>query len=220
MAFSQTNVRLIVGYSSIAQLGFIGLGMWSIDAKGMEGAVLQMVNHGLVVIPLFLIVGMLRERAGGSESLDDMGGIAKGAPLLATLFLIVALATLAMPGSPNFVGELYILFGAFDGALVYGLIAGLGVALAAVYMIRFFQRAMHNREGSAVQAREIGSADVGLLLPAVLILLALAVYPQYMVEKVEPIAEPSIARVTYAEGDGKVADEVTAREKQDEEQAK
>lgn len=213
MAFSQSNVRLIVGYSSIAQLGFIGLGIWSLDDKGVQGAILQMINHGLVVIPLFLIVGMLRERAGGSESLDRMGGIAKGAPLLATVFLIVSLATLAMPGSPNFVGELYILFGALDSAFVYGLVAGLGVALAAVYMIRFFQRSMHNREGESVVAREIGAAELGLLLPAVLILLALAVYPQYVVEKVEPIAAPSISRALFAEGDGAKADELEATEK-------
>ncbi len=213
MAFSQTNVRLIVGYSSIAQLGFIGLGIWSLDEKGVQGAILQMVNHGLVVIPLFLIVGMLRARSGGSESLDRMGGIAKGAPLLASVFLIVALATLAMPGTPNFVGELYILFGALDGALVYGLIAGLGVALAAVYMIRFFQRSMHNREGEVVVARDIGAAELGLLLPAVLILLALAVYPQTLVEKVEPMAAPAISRAIYAEGDGAKARQLDVREK-------
>jgi NADH-quinone oxidoreductase subunit M len=212
MAFSQDNVRLIVGYSSIAQMGFIGLGIWSLDEKGLEGAILQMVNHGLVVIPLFVIVALLRERAGGSESLDDMGGIARGAPLLATLFLVVALATLAMPGSPNFVGELYILFGAFDGVLVYGLVASLGVALAAVYMIRFFQRSMHNREGTGVVAREVGAADVGLLLPAVLVLLTLAVYPQWMVGRVEPIVEPQLSRVVVVEREADQTAEAEATE--------
>lgn len=212
MAFTQSNVRLIVGYSSIAQLGFIGLGIWTLNDKGVEGAILQMINHGLVVIPLFLIVGMLRERAAGSESLNDMGGIAKGAPLLATMFLIVSLATLAMPGSANFVGELYILFGALDGAFVYGLVAGLGVVLAAVYMIRFFQRSMHHREGAGVTAREIGAAEFGVLLPAVLIVLALAVYPQFVVEKIAPIAGLSVARAQFAQGD-QPAGELEAREK-------
>ncbi len=220
MAFSQSNVRLIVGYSSIAQLGFVGLGIWAFDAKGIEGSILQMVNHGLVVIPLFLIVGMLRERAGGSESIDDMGGIAKGAPVLAALFLVVALATLAMPGSPNFVGELYILFGAFDGAFVWGAVATLGVLLASVYMIRFFQRSMHNREGAGVIAREIGAAEVGLLLPAVLVLLALAVYPQWMVTKVEPIAEPSLARVDYEQRFGGVEGAAAEKRKAKDEESR
>ena len=90
-----------------------------------------------------------------------MGGIATRAPVLAALFLIVALATLAMPGSSNFVGELLILFGAFSTKLVFGLVASAGVALAAVYMIRFYQRSMHNRQGArrrVVRARALGAA--------------------------------------------------------------
>ena len=147
LAFSQDDARLVIGYSSIAQLGFILLGIFSLDPKGAQGAVIQMVNHGLVVAPLFLIVGYLALRAKGSESLNDMGGMAFRAPILAALFLIVALATLAMPGSSNFVGELLILFGTFQTKIVYGLVASAGVALAAVYMIRFYQRSMHNRRG-------------------------------------------------------------------------
>src|SRR5258708_38602807 len=103
-AFTQTDVRLIAGYSSIAQLGFITLGIFSLNPQGAQGALLQMVNHGLVVAPILFIVALLARRAGGSEDLRDMGGIAFRAPVLASLFLIVAFATLAMPGSSNFVG--------------------------------------------------------------------------------------------------------------------
>ena len=116
-----TNARLVAGYSSVAQLGFITLGIFSLDPQGAQGALLQMVNHGLVVAPLFLIVGLLARRAGGSEDLRDMGGIAFRAPVLAALFLIVALATLAMPGSANFVGEFLILLGIFKAKLVIAL---------------------------------------------------------------------------------------------------
>ena len=114
MAFTTTEVRLILGYSSIAQLGFIVLGIFSLDGSGAQGAILQSVNHGLVVVPAFFIVGLLAARAGGSEDLREMGGAAFRAPVLAALFLIVALATLAMPGSANFVGEFLILFGVFE----------------------------------------------------------------------------------------------------------
>ncbi len=158
LAFSQDNVRLVLAYSSIAQLGFIVLGIFAFDDKGAQGAVFQMVNHGLVLVPLFLIVGVVAARAGGSESLAELGGMAFRAPVLATLFLIVALATLAMPGSANFVGEILILFGTFEDKLVYGLVASVGVVLAAVYMIRLFQRAMHNRVGPKVESRDIGAA--------------------------------------------------------------
>ncbi|MFY9487175.1 MAG: NADH-quinone oxidoreductase subunit M [Solirubrobacterales bacterium] len=191
MAFTVDNVRLVIGYSSIAQIGFVTLGIFALDVKGIEGAVLQMVNHGVVAIALFLIVGFLADRAG-TEQLSGMGGLAKNAPLFATLFLIVSLAMLAMPGSINFVGELYILFGAFDSAMVYGLIATVGVVLAAVYMIRLFQRAMHNRDRGAGESRELDSTELGLLLPTVLIILALAVYPQFMVERIEPAADQAL----------------------------
>ena len=115
-AFTQTNGRLILGYSSVAQLGFITLGIFAIDGagQGAQGALLQAVNHGLVVAPLFFVLALLADRAEGSEDIRDYGGIAFRAPVLAVLFLIVALATLAMPGSANFAGEFLILLGTFD----------------------------------------------------------------------------------------------------------
>src|SRR3954462_423885 len=99
MAFTTTQTRLIAGYSSVAQLGFITLGIFSLTSQGAQGALLQMVNHGLVVAPLLFIVAVLAQRAGGSEDILRMGGIALRAPLLAGVFLVVALATLAIPGS-------------------------------------------------------------------------------------------------------------------------
>jgi NADH-quinone oxidoreductase subunit M len=200
MAFSQDDVRLVVGFSSIAQIGFILLGIFVIDSKGAEGAILQMINHGVVTIGLFLIVAFLAERVG-SEKLSNMGGLAKQAPIFATMFLIVALATLAMPGSANFVGETYILFGAFQTEFVWGVVASLGVVLAAVYMLRMFQRSMHNRgsvsdEETDARARELSGGEFALLLPVVLIVLAMAIYPQYVVERVEPSAEQAVTSVT------------------------
>ena len=116
MAFTQTNVRLIAGFSSVAQLGFITLGIFSLRPDGADGAVLQMVNHGLVVAPVFLIAALLAERAG-TEDLRKMGGMATRAPMLAALFLIVTLALLAMPGSANFIGEFFILNGVFQAKI-------------------------------------------------------------------------------------------------------
>ena len=151
LAFSQDEARLVVAYSSIAQLGFIVLGIFALDDKGAQGALMQMVNHGLVVAPLFFIIALLTARAGGSPSLAQMGGMALRAPVLAAFFLIVTLATLAMPGSPNFIGEILILFGAFEDKFVFGVVASLGVVLASVYMIRVFQKSMHNRNAEGVE---------------------------------------------------------------------
>ncbi len=192
LAFSQDNVRLVVAYSSIAQLGFIVLGIFAFDEKGAQGAILQMLNHGLVVVPLFLIVGVIAARAGGSESLSELGGMAFRAPILATLFLIVTFATLAMPGSANFVGELLVLFGTFEDKLVYGLVASAGVVLAAVYMIRVFQRTMHNRPGPAVESSEIDGLNLAAIAPLVAVIVALGVYPNFVVHRTEKATTASI----------------------------
>ncbi|MGI8920398.1 MAG: complex I subunit 4 family protein [Solirubrobacteraceae bacterium] len=177
MAFTQTDMRLIVGYSSVAQLGFITLGIFALRPAGAQGAVLQMVNHGLVTAALFFIIGVIAARAG-SEDIREMGGIAFRAPVLAALFLIVALATLAMPGSSNFVGEFLILLGAFQAKIVIAIVAFTGVVLASVYALRAFIRAMHNRLGESVESHEIGLRDVVVIAPLVLVILAIALDPQ------------------------------------------
>jgi NADH-quinone oxidoreductase subunit M len=185
MAFTSTNARLVLGYSSVAQLGFITLGIFALNDRGAQGAVLQMVNHGVVVVPLILIVGILARRAGGSEDLRDMGGIAFRAPFLATLFLIAAFATLAMPGSSNFVGEFFILLGVFESKQVFAYVAFAGVALAAVYALRLFIRAMHNRPSPQVESREISLRDGIVLVPLIAVILFFAVYPQLALHRGE-----------------------------------
>ncbi len=195
LAFSQDEARLVVAYSSIAQLGFIVLGIFSLDDKGAQGALMQMVNHGLVVAPLFFIIAVLTLRAGGSPSLAQMGGIALRAPVLAALFLIVTLATLAMPGSPNFIGEILILFGTFEGNFVLGVVASAGVVLAAVYMIRVFQLSVHNRLGPGAESSELGGLDLAVIAPVALVVVALGVYPQFVLDRTE---ETTVAKVAPA----------------------
>jgi NADH-quinone oxidoreductase subunit M len=185
LAFSQTDVRLIAGYSSVAQLGFITLGIFALNPQGAQGALLQMVNHGLVVAPLFFIILLLSRRAGGSEDVREMGGIAFRAPVLAALFLIVALATLAIPGSSNFVGEFLILLGVFKAKLAIAIIAFTGVVMASVYALRLFIGAMHNRVGPKVKSRDISVRDGLVLVPLVLVILALALYPQFALHRSE-----------------------------------
>jgi NADH-quinone oxidoreductase subunit M len=193
MAFTTTQTRLILGYSSVAQLGFIVLGIFALNERGAQGAILQSFNHGLVVAPAFFIVALLSARAGGSEDLRDMGGIAMRAPVLATLFLIVALANLAIPGSSNFVGEFFILLGVFEDKPVYAILAFTGVALASVYTLRLFIRAMHNRVGPDVVSTDLKVADGLVLVPLVLAIIALALYPQLPLEKAEKTVSGSIA---------------------------
>jgi NADH-quinone oxidoreductase subunit M len=206
LAFSQDNIRLVLAYSSIAQLGFIVLGIFALQDNGAQGALLQMLNHGLVVVPLFLIIGVIAQRAGGSESLAELGGLAFRAPVLAALFLVISLATLAMPGSANFIGEILILFGTFQDKLVYGLVASVGVALAAVYMIRLYQGTMHGRLGPRVQSREIDRVSLAAVAPLTAVVIALGVYPHFVVHRTEQDTKRAIAEARQAGG----AQEVSA----------
>jgi NADH-quinone oxidoreductase subunit M len=209
MAFTQTNVRLIAGYSSIAQLGFITAGIFSLRPEGADGAVLQMVNHGLVVAGVFFIIAMLFERAG-TEDLRQLGGMAMRAPVLAALFLIVTLATLAMPGSANFIGEFYILIGVFQAKVVYAFVAAIGVALAAFYALRLYQRAMHNRLPEGIVSREISLRDAAVLAPLVAVIVGLALYPGLILERGDASVKDKVGAVTAAT-DQRAPEQVASR---------
>jgi NADH-quinone oxidoreductase subunit M len=202
VAFSQTDARLIAGYSSVAQLGFITLGIFSLNPQGAQGALLQMVNHGLVVAPLLFIVGLLAQRAGGSEDIRDMGGIAFRAPVLATIFLIVALATLAMPGSSNFVGEFLILLGVFKAKLAIAIIAFTGVVFASVYALRLFIAAMHNRVGPKVDSRELSFRDGVVLVPLLAVIVFMALYPQLALHRSEGSVKAAVEPAYHQSGQG------------------
>ena len=186
LAFSQDNIRLVVAYSSIAQLGFIVLGIFALEEKGAQGALFQMLNHGLVVVPLFLIIGVIAA-AGGRERVarGARAGWRSGRRCSPACSWSPRSRRSRCPGSANFVGEILILFGAFEDKLVYGLVASAGVVLAAVYMIRLYQGTMHGRVGPAVESREIDGVNLAAVAPLVAIVIALGVYPQFVVERTE-----------------------------------
>ncbi len=200
LAFTTMDARLVVGYSSIAQLGFIVIGIFSLTTAGAQGALLQMVNHGLVTVLLVFIVGLLASRAKGSEDLGSMGGMAMGAPVLAVVFLIAALANLAMPASANFVGEFLILKGVFASTELVAVLACLGVAMAAVYMLRMYIRAMHGPDENDVEQREISLREALPLLPAAALVLALALSPQPLLKRTEGPATAAVAPAALASG--------------------
>ena len=191
MAFTQTNIRLIAGYSSIAQLGFITLGIFSLRADGADGAVLQMVNHGLVVAGVFFVIAIIYERTR-TEDVTEMGGQAMRAPVLAALFLVIAMANLAIPGSANFIGEFYILNGVFQAKVAFAFVAAIGIALAAFYSLRMYQRVMHNRLPEGAESREISVRDGLVLAPLVAAIVALALWPGLILERGEASVSESI----------------------------
>ena len=192
MAFTKIDLRLILGFSSVAQLGFITLGIFALDSTGANGALLQMINHGLVVVPAFLIVALIAERTG-SEDIGPMGGLAKKAPVFAVIFLIVTMGTLAIPGSANFIGEFYILNGVFNTDVAIAIIASSGVALAAFYALRMYQRTMHNPLPEGSDSREISVRDGLMIVPIVLIMIVLAFGPQIILGDTRDSVDATVA---------------------------
>jgi NADH-quinone oxidoreductase subunit M len=198
MAFTQTNIRLIAGYSSVAQLGFITLGIFSLRADGADGAVLQMVNHALVVAGLFMVIAIVYARTK-TEDVTRMGGQAMRAPVLAALFLVLAMANLAIPGSSNFIGEFYILNGVFQAKVVFAFVAAIGIALAAFYSLRMYQRVMHNRLPEGAESREVGLRDGIILAPLVAVIVALAFWPGLILERGETSVTEKVSAVALAD---------------------
>ncbi len=193
VAWRAPTMRGLVAYSSIAHLGFIALAIIAVDPQAAQGAVLQMVNHGVVVAAAFVIVGILTSRTG-REGVDDLGGLANGAPWLAGVFLIVAMASLAIPGSNAFVGEFFILTGVFRQHAWAAVIACIGIAYAAVYMLRLYQRSMNGPGAGIPGSRvELRARDAVALVPLVAAMGLIALWPQSLVGASTASVERAIA---------------------------
>ncbi len=194
IAFTTSEPRLILGYSSVAQLGFILLGISSLDPAGAQGAILQSITHALVVVPAVILVAVVAERAGGVEDLAQLGGLARRAPVLAATFLVIALCWLAMPGSANFVAEYLVLLGQWRTAPWAAIIASIGVVLAAFYALRLMIGALQNSRGPAIaeDAPEIGRTEASLLGLCVAVLAVLSLVPQLALRPSEEASRVAI----------------------------
>jgi len=178
LAFRSPSFRGVVAYSSLAQSGLIAIGLFSGTNLGYDGAVLQMVAHGLMSAALFLIAGTV-ERRTTTDEFALLGGMAKGRPALATLLLTVGVISLAVPGSAAFAGEFLILAGAFQRAWWWAVIGAGAMVLAAMYMLRLISAVLHEARGSTVgdEAMDLRPGELALVVPLVGILLALSAWP-------------------------------------------
>jgi NADH-quinone oxidoreductase subunit M len=177
MALSQYDIKRIVAYSSISHLGFIVLGIFSFNSNGFNGAIIQMVNHGLVIAALFLIVGWIEQRTG-TRDIREITGLEKRMPVMYGFFLIVTLAALGMPGMNTFVGEFTIMLGAFQAAPVLAVLAGVGVVLACWYMLRLHQGVMHEPMSPVTErAPDLRWREAAVMVPMVALMLVIGLYP-------------------------------------------
>jgi NADH-quinone oxidoreductase subunit M len=200
VAWRQPTMRMLVGYSSLAHLGFIALGIAAIDSQAAQGAVLQMVNHGVVVVAAFAIVGIISSRTG-KEDIDDIGGLAAGAPWLAGVFLVVTMASLAIPGSNSFAGEFFILAGVFRHDWWAASIAMIGVIYASVYMLRLYQSSMNGPlRGGDPHRVELKVRDVVVLVPLISVMLFIALWPQVLIGASSAAVDNAVAPAQVAVG--------------------
>lgn len=195
IAVAQRDLKALVAYSSISHLGFIALGIFALNGEGIEGSVLQMVNHGIIASALFVIVGILEKRMN-TRSLNDLRGLGKAMPLLYGMFMLITLAALGLPGLNGFVGEFLILMGVWtslllaDLSVIYVLMAGLAIVFASIYMLHMFQGAMQEKNDKIPEGlTDINSREFGLLLPACILVVLIGLYPKPFIDRVAPSVE-------------------------------
>ena len=191
LALAQRDMKALVAYSSISHMGFIVLGIFALNAQGQEGALVQMLNHGIIVPALFLIVAWLYARTG-SRDRAVLTGLAPAMPVLAGVFLVVTMAALGLPGLNSFVGEFMTLLGAWQLSPWLAVAGCAGLILAPIYMLRLFQGAMYteiagapDHPAEAVARHDLARGEVALLAPLVALMFLLGLYP-YLVVHVMP----------------------------------
>jgi NADH-quinone oxidoreductase subunit M len=184
LAFRASDLRGVIAYSSLAQLGLITFGLFAVNDLGLNGAVLQMVNHGLISATLFLLAGGIERRTSTGE-FALLGGMARGRPALATVLMTTGVIALAVPGSTAFAGEFAILAGVFQTGWAWAVVGAVAIVLAAMYMLRLISAVLHQAPGSAVPdaALDLRPAELGVLVPLVALLLVLSAWPAAITDR-------------------------------------
>jgi len=199
----QPDLKKLVAYSSVSHLGFVVLGIFAVTEEGMQGSVLQMINHGLSTGGLFLLVGMIYDRRH-TRMIRDFGGLAKVMPVFAAFFMIVMLSSVGLPGLNGFVGEFLILLGAFTSQLLgspwYAVVAATGVILAAVYLLRSYQQVffgtVDNPENRSL--KDLNVREIAVLVPVVLFIVWIGVYPATFLDKTAAASRKIVRTVEEA----------------------
>ena len=191
VTLAQTDVKRLIAYSSVGHMGFVTLGIFTLNQRGVEGAILQMVNHGIVSAALFMCFGMIYERTHTRE-IKDYGGVAKAAPMYSTFLALFCLAAAGFPGLNAFIGEFLIVGGAFQTQAWLGAVAVWGVALGTVYLVWLYYRVVMREINPGLEGLklELNAREVVTLAPLAFLAVFLGVYPEAVLSYLHaPVAE-------------------------------
>ncbi|NOT76300.1 MAG: NADH-quinone oxidoreductase subunit M [Cyclobacteriaceae bacterium] len=182
IAIIQNDFKRLIAYSSIAHVGLISAGLFTLSKIGMQGAIIQMLSHGIVVFALFYIVEIIFDRTK-TRSLSQLGGIRNEAPVLSSVFIVVMLGSVALPLTSGFVGEFLLINSLVQYQIVIGTVAGLTIILGAIYMLRTFQKAMSGETNAATKGfLDLTTQEKVVLYPMVIMILAIGIYPTPLLE--------------------------------------
>ncbi len=195
LAIGQTDMMRLVAYTSLSHFGFIALGIFAFTSQGQSGSTLYMVNHGFSTAGLLLVVGYLVSRRG-SKLIGDYGGVQRVAPLLAGVFLVMGLGSLALPGLSTFISEILVLIGTYPRYPVAAVIATLGIVLAALYILIWFQRVATGEPPEAVKGfRDLKGREMLAVVPLIAILVAVGFYPKPVLDVIDPAVSSTLEQL-------------------------
>lgn len=204
LAVGQKDIKRLIAYASISHFGFIILGIFAMTSQGQSGAALYMVNHGISTAALLLVAGFLITRRG-SRLIADYGGVQKVAPLLAGTFLVGGLATLSLPGLAPFVSEFLVLVGTFSRNVGLGVVATVGIVLAALYVLVLYQRTMTGPVKAEVRGMpDLRVRELVVVTPLIALLLVLGVYPKPVTDMINPAVRHTLSDVQKSDPEPEV----------------
>ncbi|MEA2649555.1 MAG: NADH-quinone oxidoreductase subunit [Candidatus Binataceae bacterium] len=200
VAMVQPDLKRIVAYSSVSHLGFVMLGIFALNPQGLEGAIYQMLNHGVSTGALFLLVGMIYLRRHTRE-VSEFGGLWKSIPMLAAAFMVVMLSSIGLPGLNGFVGEFLILLGTFFNSQRAAEVAVFGVVLSALYMMWAYERVMWGPITKTVNQtlKDLSGREIAVMVPLIALILLMGLYPRPLLTRMEPSINVLLNRVQAAQ---------------------